>query len=78
MDIDDNQTGVLNDIAIDVNVIADVNLEERVKELQTEIKKMVLQHGNVVADLTTKLENKQNEYDGLKMKMDKLVKEKKS
>ena len=57
MDIDENQT-------------ADVNLEDRVKQLQNAIKKMALEHGNVVADLTTKLENKENEYDCLKMKLD--------
>ena len=75
MDTDDNQTGVQNTNPGDVNETSDVNIENIVEELQNKIKMMVLEHENVVANLTTKLENKQNEYDGLKMKMDKLVKE---
>ena len=50
MDIDDNQTGVLNHNISDVNELADVNLEERVKELQNQIQKMGLEHRSVVAD----------------------------
>ena len=74
MDIDTPGVNI-KDISSDLDLNTDGNVDKRVKELEIEIQKMVVKHETKVDDLTAKLEDKQNEYDGLKIKMDQLVKE---
>ena len=74
MDIDTPGVNI-KDNSSDLDLNTDGNVDKRVKELEIEIQKMVVKHETKVDDLTAKLEDKQNEYDGLKIKMDQLVKE---
>ena len=49
--------------------------QSRIKKLENEILSMVSEHEKVVVDLTAKFEEKHKEYEILKKKTDKLVKE---